>query len=144
MARWLGSWDSKTVTTFTVIAPSRSRPGIPSRNASSGIVSSLRPGAVTSPVGQRDEAVAQGVEQRARSSSSSTSARLRIRTFHVRRSRTSRRCGERVGDDAAVGERERGAQLAVDAAEQDVAAQRLGGVQRGEPVELAAVASVAG
>ena len=42
--------DSKTVTTLTVIAPSRRRPGIPSRKASSGIVSSLRPGAVTSPL----------------------------------------------------------------------------------------------
>ena len=55
--------DSKTVTTLTVIAPSRRRPGIPSRNASSGIASSLRPGAVTSPARQRREAVAQGVEQ---------------------------------------------------------------------------------
>ena len=94
-----GRGDSKTVTTFTVIAPSRRRPGIPSRNASSGIVSSLRPGRDLAG-GERAEAVAQASSS-ARGRAVLDLARLRTGRPRAQQA-TTWRCGERVGDDAAV------------------------------------------
>ena len=131
------------MTTFTVIAPSRSRPGIPSRNASSGIVSSLRPGRGHLAGGQRAEAVAQAVEQLAEVEQRLDLGAVEDQDVHVRSVRTIWAVRANGSATTRPSDSESAARSSPSTrAEQDVALQRVGGVQRGEAVELAAVVGV--
>ena len=131
------------MTIFTIIAPSRSRPGIPSRNASSGIVSSLRPGAVTSPVVSAREAVAQAVEQLAEVEQRLDLGAVEGQDVHVRSVRTIWAVRANGSATTRPSDSESAARSSPSArAEQDVALQRVGGVERGEAVELATVVAV--
>ena len=95
---------SNTVTTLTVMCAPCRCPGIPSRNASSGMASSLRPGAAIRPALRSRKPERSASSSSRRSSRRSTSARLNTRTSMAP---AKLRCGRGAECDANARDRDR-------------------------------------